>query len=324
MSDKATTQSDTEAPRGLERPPDDSVVTSENILGGTGDDLQAAAPNDTSGEDTGDEAAQKTEESASEDSEKKKRRSSRDRRIKRLIRRASQAEEELKAEREASAVLRQELDSLRGSSQAAKPQLKDFDSDEEYAEAYADWKSKATPKEHPKPKPRSTIPVAEVQAFLAAGPKTVDPQEWSAAMTAANAQQFPLNQMMSEYLLDSDHGHAMFVALSKDPERAKEIATERSAHAAIELLQDLESSLVPNTEAKQPDRETNGQFKASTNGAQKKKPRLPPGPQQIRGGPATATHDVFDVPDQTETRSADNESWMQRRREMHERGYGRR
>lgn len=304
---KRDSQSENQAPRGLQRPPPEAVVESDNILGADGADSDAS------------EEAQSTPDSETGDSDNqspKRKSRGRDRRIKRLTRRAAQAEEALDDERRRSAELEAELERVRSGAQAKKPTMRDYDSEEEYAEAYAEWKASQTPKTTPRKKKVQGPPQEELNAFVEAGGEVMG-TAWEKAMELAKADKFPLNANMMEYLLDSDHGHAMFVALSKKPTLAREIAGEKG-HAALELLQDLEDEIAskPAKEEKEErPRDKQGKFK-----------KTPPGPQRLQSTPSTAGSTAYDAIPEMDTdgraRAADLRSFMQRRRDYHNKNPG--
>lgn len=309
-----------EAARSLERPPEDRAVTQDNVFGGTGEqEDQAAAPED--------QEAQKTEGSAPEEDEKqtgRKRKSSRDRRINRLIRHKTQAEERAAALEKELEDLRSENASLRVRGVSKKPLRDDFDSDEDYAEAYADRKKSDTPpprqaKKTSQSQKRGAFE-RELKAFLDDGQRAVGRREWDRVESATRAGNLVVNELTLEYIMDSDHGHAMLVELAKDRSLALEIFNERG-HGALELLQDLEIRMDPESrpEAKDPeksdDRDGKGRFK-------KQKP--PPGPKQLRGGPSEATKSLEDLmPQGEDLKTADLEATMRARREYHNRRAGR-
>lgn len=322
MANKESTQSE-EVPRGLERPPASAVVTRENILGGTGDDDKAEAASE--------EQAQSTSESAPEDSDKKPKRSrGRDRRINRLARDKAQAEEQLKAEREAREALEKELAELRRSApKPQKPRRNDYDSDDDFAEAYMAWKdaegsqSTSQRKKTPKPKKVGRLSEKEIVSFLEEGKSSVG-DDFVQADKKAQAHEWVLDEMSLEFMMDSDNGHAMFVALSKKPRLAQEIFDARNLQK-LELLQELEIAVDPDARAedkgKSPSRDEQGKFKPA---AKTKTKAPPPGPKQERGGPSTQNASLDDLAPTMEVAGhGDLEQYMRARREEHNRRLGR-
>lgn len=323
MAKDESTQSGQEDARGLDRPPDDAVTETENILGGTGEDEEAEASQD--------DGAQTASESAPEDSENEtpKRRRGRDRRIKKLTRRAHTAEQQLNEERRARQELEARIAELEagGGSRIQKPQLKDYDSAEEYAEAYTEWKAKAETAAARKSKAKAPatrpqrVQNEELTSFIEEGKGLGD--DWDKAMQAANKHQFMLTESMMEYLIDSDHGHAMFIALSKNPKLSREIATETASFSQWEMLQELEIKVDPHSRPEAKQRDEQGRF---TGGEKKKQTKAPPvGPKKERGGPSTQNASYADlIPKTTVIEGRDLQSYMESRRAFNDRQQGRR
>ena len=321
MSERESTQSEKEAPRSLERPPKDSVQTQSNFLGGTGDD------DETKAEATEEAVDETTSESAPEEDDKpKKKRSGRDRRIKRLIRDRDHAQTELENERERIRALEAQIEELKSSkARPPKPLLRNYDSEEEYAEAYAAWKSagetkKSAPASKPKKAPAPDPMLIEFAEWLDDGEDMMG-EAFLEARKKADTQdshgRFPLDKETAEYVLDSDNGHAIFIRLSKNARLARKVARAQGEEK-MELLSELEEDIV----GKPP-------VGSEKTAAPKKKTKAPPpGPRQERGGATggvKSSHDLASQiinPDGSMSGSAMDEL-MRLRREEHQKRYRR-
>jgi len=172
------------------------------------------------------------------------------RKLERKIKRMSKRLAEYEAN---NAELREKLAALEAEAQALKsriappeePKLEDFEDPREYAKAYAKWESESTapaatpnpaqtPTAPPPPQDASPIPDEEILAFQQRGKEKLGDEFLEALHDGA-----PVNQVMGEYLLDSDFGPELYVHLANNPEEARKIY-DSSAPRAVRMLKALE------------------------------------------------------------------------------------
>lgn len=233
------------------RPPDQAVVTSDTEPAapapesrGTGEaDPNAAAATDQEG-------GPKTPDQASgDDKQTSTRNRSVERRIKKLTGKLSRAEEQTEAQRKEIERLARENAALRESTAAQpEPKLEDFATPAEYAKAYNKWtrakEASAKPSTPESRKPAEKPPAGDQQppedpaiaAFHKAG-KDMLGDEFLEALEEPDTA---VNQIMGEFLVDSDLGPAIYVHLANNVELSREIFA-MPARKAIKALEELEA-----------------------------------------------------------------------------------
>lgn len=230
-------------------PPDrpQNVVTDETQPSAAGDDSQAA-PDDKSGQSTDDSAP------SDPDKSKPKRDRSAERRIARLTKKLAQEQDARTQDRQRIDAMERELEELkagRSSKPAKKPDIKDFDTPEEYARAFAtyeagqrgkkdgddgkpgkrsDAKPPARKRDEPPPPPED-----DVKAFVAKGKEKLGDEFLEAYQ---NPKDVPVNPAMGDYMLDSDVGAELYVWLYNNPDEALKIY-RRSETGVVRKLDQL-------------------------------------------------------------------------------------
>jgi hypothetical protein len=249
MNQQRTDQPSNVTTEEAPRPQDEHVVTSDT-------DFIAevpAGPRETDHSDSAasDTPAQSTSDSDSGTPPKKapasRRNRSAERRIKTLSSKLSDAEAREAENARKIAGLEETVSSLQTATPKAKePMLADFANPREYAQAYSKWdtanetpaprKRSATPK--PKPIDDGTPPATPqddaIIAFRAEGKKKLGDEFLEALEVPGTA----VNQVMGEFMIDSDVGPELYVHLADNQDDAKKIF-DMSAHKAIAALQRL-------------------------------------------------------------------------------------
>lgn len=254
-----TTQPSQVATEEAQRPDDTHVVTDDLDFFQRSSETPEQKPKEAAAPDKSKESGQKPDESATSDDDKSKEQEPvtgkrAERRIAKLSRDLARMEGNYKQSESQRKKLEDELAELRTSqaSAAKKPELKDFDSPEEYAEAFADWKatqaSAAKPADSRKPadkKPAAASPdedeitqdpPAAVKEFQERGKKDLGDKFVHAISKDGTA----VDEHMGEYLMDSDHGPAIYVYLSEHQDESVEIFNA-STRDKINMLDALEA-----------------------------------------------------------------------------------
>lgn len=251
---KADSSIDT-PPREAPRPPDNAIRTSEL------DSEPAATESDTPAAAAPEGDAPEDSDSAPETPEKPqapKRNRSAERRIARLTAKLAESEAKRTASESRLSELERSVEELRNSQPkpkpAPEPQLRDFDTPQEYAKAYAQWEeAKATPAaakppaakppatpEPKAPDPKDTEPDvvaptdAELAVFFQEGAELGD-----AFAAAVKVEGLPVSKRMGRFMVESDVGPEMYVYLSKHPAEAAAIyrANKDDARTRLEKLE---------------------------------------------------------------------------------------
>lgn len=284
------------------KPSDKDVVTDERAL--IERNSLAAANQEEQGSS---DQAQNTAKSADADQKPKPTANKPvERKIKRLTRRLkeAQAQNEQLKERYASELeqVKAELDQLRAKQSApAKPKFEDYRDPEEFAEAFAKWKSaqeKPAPKAQPKEPQRQTPPTAapdeEILAFREKGKE----QFGDEFVEVQSDPSVPITKPIGEYILDSDHGPAMYLYLANNEEHALQIAKMRSSAKREEQLAAIEAAI----EAKGGHWDVDVKAPASSNAKQstgdqssKKVSKAPPPPSEPDKGSAARDVNLQEV-----------------------------
>jgi hypothetical protein len=149
-----------------------------------------------------------------------------------------------------------------------EPQLREFKTPREYADAVAAWVKESKPAPKPTPKPEKPKPSAntahaeDLKTFAADGNKRLG-DKFTAAFTNKD---LAINQVMGEFMLDSDLGPELMVYLHEHEDEAKQIWLDKP-EAATERLEAIEAALdedEPTTQVTdhdgKPERDAQGKF----------------------------------------------------------------
>lgn len=194
-----------------------------------------AAPDDEPGQTSGDSATPPN---------KPKRKPHRDRPAERRI---SKLTRQLDASQSENAQLKEQLEAAEIKAPAPKPEpkLQDFMTPREYADAVAAWVVESKPAPKPKSKPdKPAKPTANTQhaedlkKFAAEGNERIG-DKFQAAFTDKT---LAINQVMGEFLFDSDLGPEIMVHLHEHQDLARQIWFD-SKETATERLEALETEL---------------------------------------------------------------------------------
>jgi hypothetical protein len=234
-----------------ERPTDEHVVTSDLPTPGEPEaktDATAAASEDKT------EASPNAEDSATQtDKQENHKQRHAKRRWGKLNAKLGETQRENEANKARIAELESQVNQLKAATpKIPEPKLADFDTPREFAKAYAKWEQGATPKKPaaapretpaaPKSEP-STPPVRasddEVERFTKLGKERLG-DEFLEAMADNTGGPVPVNQLMGEFLFDSDVGPEIFVHLANNKDEAAKIY-DASALRAEKALRALEA-----------------------------------------------------------------------------------
>lgn len=238
------------------RPPDEHVVTSDidfKAESAPGPREANSAEQDAAGTVTTDDASGPTDGDSSDATAPKKptakrRNRSAERRIKTLSSKLSEAEAREAENARKIAELEETVNSLKTATPKAKePMLQDFANPREYAKAYAKWEEgqadepprRRTPaKRQPTPLDDAPPPAAPkddaIIGFRERGKEKLGDDFLEALEVPGTA----VNQVMGEFMIDSDVGPELYVHLADNQEEAKKIY-DMPAHKAIAALQRL-------------------------------------------------------------------------------------
>lgn len=274
------------------RPPDDAVITDETKRSGADDQ---AAPAE-SGEPNAEASAPTDPEKEPQEERVTPRRF---RRMQARLAKAQKRNEELEGKVNDLAGKVDEL--LTATPKRPEPKLDDFDSPQAYAKAYAQWeKSQQTrTTEPPKRQPATATPAnpdpaqeqrppvvdKEYKAFLDRGTQALGDE-----FLEALDEPIPVNKVMGDFILESDHGPELFMLLADDQELAAKIY-DKSAPAAFRELEKLEKQVAnkpPSAGIREPkpgDAATEDEQPAGDDGKPAAKTGAPPPPEnrQERG-----------------------------------------
>ena len=191
----------------------------------------------------GDKPGQTSDDSA-KPPDKSKRKPHRDRPAERRI---SKLTRQLDASNSENADLKGRIEALEANQDkpAAKPepQLRDFKTPREYADAVAAWVTDSKPAPKPKPKTpakptANTRHAEDLKKFAAEGKERIG-DKFQAAFTDND---LGINQVMGEFMLDSDVGPEVMVYLHEHQDEARQIWFDK-ADAANERLEAIEAKV---------------------------------------------------------------------------------
>ena len=145
------------------------------------------------------------------------------------------------------AELREQVEALEAATpEVPEPKLDDFKTPQEYAKAYAKWsKPAAKPKPKPAPAPAAKPAASTEPAPAAADPEIVDFRKRGTEklgdefVEALQVEGQAVNQLMGEFIFDSEFGPEIYVHLSNNQTDARKIydASSRRAITALEALE---------------------------------------------------------------------------------------
>ena len=263
MADRSINQPSDVSTEDRPRPPDESVVTSDvDLSAGVAPNKPAEPSRDSkhsaaaSDKDRPNGQASATDDSQS-DQPPKRRNQPAEYRIKKLTRKLADSEREREQLSRRLAEQDQRLAALEQRAQGddsdndppPEPQLDDFKNPREYAKAYAKWErevakpskaspSRSTPRQTRNDPPASPPPPpadAEITKWQRAGTEKYG-DEFQEALQA----QIAVNRDMADFILDSEHGHALYIHLANNPDEATSIYN-MSARRAEKALAELEA-----------------------------------------------------------------------------------
>jgi len=239
------------------RPPDTAVVTDETESSGQQTDEAAAAakPNEdkSKSSDGSNESDSATDPKNQQANQRKPRDRHSEKRMRILQRQLAAERDRSNANERKIAELTQELDSVRGQLPTpTKPVLKDFDTPEEFADAYADWKAKTASSKRQRAKAK-TDPKANGASDASSSSTAQPPRASDEELTkfsdrgkeklgdefllALQDQDVSVNKAMGDFILASDFGPELYVYLSDNHEIAEEIFNESKADAKRRLTE---------------------------------------------------------------------------------------
>lgn len=249
MTQQRTDQPSQVATEEIPRAPDKHVVTSDVIADSEprvpekpaaqadapkgGNDDQAPAPGDTDKQTT----------------QPRRRRRSSEARIKQLTAQLGESEQREAENAQRIGELTDQVETLKAATpKPPEPQLQDFKSPREYAKAYTKWEAaseapapKPAAKTTPPPRKNAPVPPAEkpvadeeIQSFHARGKEKLGDEFQEALQEKGTA----VNQLMGEYMLDSDVGPEIYVHLAHNPDESRKIfdSSPLRATKALEKL----------------------------------------------------------------------------------------
>jgi len=173
-------------------------------------------------------------------------RRSAERRIKRLSAKLGDAERRDADNAQTIAELKEEVESLKAATpRSAEPELKDYDNPREYAKAYTKWETAGKDPEPPRqrkpaarkadsPPADAPLPDEEISDFQTRGKAKLGDEFTEALKEDGTA----VNQLMGEYMLDSDFGPEIYVHLANNPDESRKIF-DSSAPRATKMMADL-------------------------------------------------------------------------------------
>lgn len=290
--------------------PSDSDVTTSDTEGspsdtddgnpGTGDDDPPAAAATDKGADPNKSTPASDDDTKDDDTSPSKVK----RRIKRLSRKLARSEQSRESDAATIAEQNQRITELESQVKAApkppEPELKDFESPQAYAKAYAKWeadtatptKSAAHAKTTPeKPKPAQHTPDPKIAEFEQAGIQLLGDEFGDAFKEPGTS----CTEAMADYLFDSDVGPAIYVHLTNNQEDSHRIAS-------LPIPEQLKELKKLDTMAKANELDIDGQLQfepekkpaakkaVETAAAPGKKPSYTP-PDHRDGGESTLTPD---------------------------------
>lgn len=249
MPDTPRDQPETVATEDAPRPPDNAIVTSDTPEEPPESREADAGAQAAAGE--GDKPAGTNEPpSAGDDNKQQKPRNrSAERRIKKLSGKLSRATDLNQQQAQTIEAQNAEIARLKASQpRPVEPQLKDFDTPQEYAKAYSKYEKDAaefTGSASPPPPASPPAPANEPLAddpledsrdeFLEAGKKQLG-DEFAEALEEEGTA---VSQAMAEFLFDDlEVGPAIYIHLSKNQKDAREIY-DMPAHKQVKALEEL-------------------------------------------------------------------------------------
>ncbi len=236
-----------------ERP--QNVFTEEPVIAAA-KKADSAAPGDDPGQNSDDSATPP---------DKAKRKPHRDRPAERRI---SKLTKQLDVSNSENAELKTRIEALENAAPAPKtkpePQLRDFKTPREYADAVAAWVAESKPAPKPKKPAKPTANTAhaeELKRFAKDGTKRLGDKFQAAFQT----KELAINQVMGEFLLDSDLGPELMVYLHEHQDEARQIWFDDAEAAnerleAIELKLDSPTATTDDANDNKPARDKDGKF----------------------------------------------------------------
>lgn len=313
-TDQPSQVSTEEAPRA----PDEHVVTSDVIADAPprADQPPAAAPA-AAGKDES-PASPNSSESAPDTNDNPTPPSRRNRPFERRFNKlaAKLAEKERREAEHLARItaLEEQVTSLKTATpKAPEPQLQDFKSPREYAKAYAQWEAAGATPEPPArrqpAKPATSAPEApasapvpdkEIADFQARGKAKLGDEFVEAMQEDGTA----VNQLMGEFLIDSEVGPEIYVHLANNPEESRKIydssplrATKRLEELAAKAAKgELDVGNEGQVEVEPPAGDTQGE-PSKPAGKQTRAPQPPsdhkPGASSVPANPETESMDEY-------------------------------
>ena len=202
-----------------------------------------------------------------------------------------------------------------------EPELRDFKTPQEYAQAYAKWEAgnkpaaKKKPAKKPtseKPPPRPTAADEEIKDFVKAGKEMLG-DEFQEALTV----EIGVNQTMAEFMFDSEIGPAIYVHLANNPDEALKIFNA-SVPRATRLMKSLERK------GKKGELDTDGELKFESDGKSDDPPQKRDPKNRTRAKePPSSTRESGDnqAPPDPESESMDEYAARRKKAELRRAGF---
>lgn len=257
MAGNAEAKTPTSADQTAERPPDSAVSTSDapsEAKTESGEESDAKSPAAPEGKPPGEKDPDPAPDDAPPERKPRQRDRRAERKIKGLQRKLNDLEGRDATNQATIAELRREIDDLKAKNtpKVREPKRRDFATDQEYAEAYSDWKDE-TKSSSPPAKPPAA-PADQPPADRDPAPDVhPDPTiaDWIAAgikeygdlfQEALNTDEVAVSVPMAGFLSDSDKGHEVYMHLAAHPEQSRKIAAamqldEETGRSALEALE---------------------------------------------------------------------------------------
>jgi len=215
------------------RAPDEHVVTTDVIADAEPGISEPPATPAATPKGENDDQAPAPGEPKKQTTQSRRRRRNSEARINELTAKLSDAELRDAENVTRIAELSDQIETLRKATpKAPEPQLQDFASPREYAKAFTKWEAdsatptpktpaKTTPpaKKTPAAPPPKTVPDEEIQSFHTRGKEKLGDEFMDALQEEGTA----VNQLMGEFMLDSDVGPEIYVHLANNPDESRKI-----------------------------------------------------------------------------------------------------
>lgn len=276
----------------------------QNVITSDSAPIPPASPGDdkSKGDQNSDKSGSSDNKTKGDDDQKPSR--SAKRKIRRLKQQVSDLESQvtdvptLQAKLDAAEA---ELEELKQSSHGSKkPAREDYKNDDEFAEAYHDWKQSGKPPTKKSPKPKIPAKAAKANPFQDEIDEIIDYgsdnfDEWDEAMD--NKKGAPINQQMAEFLFEMDEPETAaktIMYLHENRKEAKELFVELLEAGSRKTVKAMDA-LIEKVKAKNKDsgKDTDkDKNKGKGTNAGKKKDPPEPANHDVGGNQDTASEEI--------------------------------